>query len=172
MGDQTDETLAGTYFRIDIVDPKERVQAYLDSFKSLPDQKVRPIIPTPRLLSPSRRYTSYSPRLTNNQGFDEALMQTHLHIKTATAAPLPTATFELTVVPEFGNRIGRMHGGAVALLFDMCTTMTVAPAARSDFWHFGGVSRKLDVTYLRPAEVGRTVVVECEVLQLGRRLGE
>lgn len=63
-----------------------------------------------------------------------------------------------------------MHGGAVALVFDMCTTMCTGPIARRNFWWFGGVSRKLDVTYLRPVKVGSTIVIECEVLQIGRRL--
>ena len=56
------------------------------------------------------------------------------------------------------------------MIVDMCTTMAVAPVARRDFWWFGGVSRKLDVTYLRPVMSGRTVRVECEVVQIGRAL--
>lgn len=99
-------------------------------------------------------------------------MQKHLRVVAATGPPHVTATFELDITPAFGNRMGNMHGGAVALLYDMCTTTAVAPASRMDFWRFGGVSRCLNVTYLRPAVVGTTIVIECEVLQLGARLGE
>ena len=49
--------------------------------------------------------------------------------------------------------------------------MAMAPLAREDFWHFGGVSRVLSVTYLRPTKTGRRVVIECEVLQVGKRFG-
>jgi acyl-coenzyme A thioesterase 13 len=76
----------------------------------------------------------------------------------------------MTVLPFYGNRMSNMHGGALALVFDMCTTICTGPIARKDFWWFGGVSRKLDVTYLRPVKVGSIIVIECEVLQIGRRL--
>jgi acyl-coenzyme A thioesterase 13 len=99
-------------------------------------------------------------------------MRDHLKVLSATAAPKVTATFELKVVRGFCNRIGNMHGGAVSLIFDMCTTMTQAPISRVDFWHFGGVSRTLSVTFLRPTPVGTEVVIECEVIQIGARLGE
>lgn len=66
--------------------------------------------------------------------------------------------------------MGNMHGGAVALVFDMTTTMCAAPLARRDFWWFGGVSRTLSVTYMRPVRMGTTVEINCEVLQMGERL--
>jgi len=99
-------------------------------------------------------------------------MGKHLKLISATATPRPTVTFEMTITPNFGNRLDNMHGGAVALVYDMCTTMAVAPISRKDFWHFGGVSRTLSVTYLRPARGGTRIVIECEVLQIGTRLGK
>lgn len=65
-----------------------------------------------------------------------------------------------------------MHGGAVSLVFDMCTTMAAAPAASKDWWEFGGVSRGLSLTFLRPIARGTEVLIECEVLQMSRRYGE
>jgi len=65
-----------------------------------------------------------------------------------------------------------MHGGAVALIFDMCTSMAAAPAATPGWWEFGGVSRMLAVTFLRPITKGTEVLIECEVLQMGQRFGE
>jgi acyl-coenzyme A thioesterase 13 len=53
----------------------------------------------------------------------------------------------------------------------MCTTIAMAPCAREDFWHFGGVTRVLSVTYLRPTKTGTRVVIECQVLQVGKRFG-
>lgn len=81
-----------------------------------------------------------------------------------------TAVFEVKVAPIFANRMGNMHGGAVAMILDMCTTMTAAPLAREDFWWFGGVSRTLSMTYLRPVRMGMDLLIECEVLQQGTRL--
>lgn len=97
-------------------------------------------------------------------------MSKHLRVISATATPKCSVTLEMDVLPNYGNRMDNMHGGAVALVFDMCTTMCTGPIAKKDFWWFGGVSRKLDVTYLRPVKVGSTIVIECEVLQIGRRL--
>jgi len=98
-------------------------------------------------------------------------MTQHLQLVSSTGPPKVTSVFELEVTPAFGNRMGNMHGGAIALVYDMCTTMTVAPLSREDFWWFGGVSRVLSVTYLRPVKVGMCIRIECEVLQMGTRLG-
>jgi len=97
-------------------------------------------------------------------------MRDHIRVVSATGPPRVTATFELDITPAFSNRMGNMHGGAIALVFDMCTTMCAAPLARRDFWWFGGVSRTLSITYLRPVKVGVVVLIECEVLQMGERL--
>lgn len=82
------------------------------------------------------------------------------------------ATFEFRVVRALCNRLDNMHGGAISLVYDMCTTMAMAPASKRDFWFFGGVSRTLSVTFLRPLKIGMEVLVECELVQIGSRLGE
>lgn len=60
----------------------------------------------------------------------------------------------------------------MALLADMTTTMAAAPIAEPGWWEFGGVSRTLSVTYLRPSVVGTRVVVRCVVRNVGARLCE
>jgi acyl-coenzyme A thioesterase PaaI-like protein len=50
----------------------------------------------------------------------------------------------------------------------MCTTMATAPIAKKDFWHFGGVSRIITVSYLRPIPKGITLLVKCKVVQIGK----
>ena len=98
-------------------------------------------------------------------------MTRDLVLVSATGPPNVTAIFEMDMTPMYGSRMGNAQGAAVALIHDMCTTMAMAPLAREDFWHFGGVSRVLSVTYLRPTKTGTRVVVECEVLQVGKRFG-
>lgn len=97
-------------------------------------------------------------------------MREHIRLVSASKSPRTTCTFELVITDHFSNRMGNMHGGAVALVFDMTTTMCAAPLARRDFWWFGGVSRTLSVTYMRPVRMGTTVEINCEVLQMGERL--
>ncbi|KAI5788286.1 HotDog domain-containing protein [Geopyxis carbonaria] len=66
--------------------------------------------------------------------------------------------------------MGNLHGGAAALIFDVCTTAALAPIAAPGFYSYAGVTRSLNVTYLRPVPVGSEVSVVCEVLHAGRRL--
>ncbi len=98
-------------------------------------------------------------------------MREHISVVNATrTVDKATAVFEMKAAPLFANRMGNMHGGAVAMVFDMCTTMTAAPLARKDFWWFGGVSRTLTITYLRPVRKNTELLIECEILQQGKRL--
>ena len=41
---------------------------------------------------------------------------------------------------------------------------------KEDFWVNGGVSRVLSVTYVRPAPEGEAMLVECEVVHMGKTL--
>ena len=77
-------------------------------------------------------------------------------------------TFALTVPRSLCNAGGNLHGGAVALIFDMCTSMSVSVCAREGFWDTGHVSRTLNCTYLRPAPEGTELLVESEVVHLGK----
>ncbi|KAI3329501.1 HotDog domain-containing protein [Ustulina deusta] len=84
--------------------------------------------------------------------------------------PHPRATFRLTVQPMHDNGLGNLHGGCTSTIFDICTTFPLQMMSRPGFWQYGGVSRTLNVTYLRPVPVGTTVDVECEVVHAGQRL--
>ncbi|KAH9210737.1 putative acyl-coenzyme A thioesterase 13 [Leptodontidium sp. 2 PMI_412] len=87
-------------------------------------------------------------------------------------ASTPTAktTFSILVTANLQNPRGNMHGGAQALLVDMCTTMAVAPLSSEEFWHFGGLTRTLNVTCLKPIPGGEVVYIDCEVKGIGKRL--
>ncbi|KLU81832.1 hypothetical protein MAPG_00913 [Magnaporthiopsis poae ATCC 64411] len=87
-----------------------------------------------------------------------------------TEDPLVTATFRYTVPKKHCNRMGNLHGGAAATIFDYATTMPLVLVSRPGFWRHMGVSRNLSVTYVRPAPCGTTVLVECQVVAVGARL--
>lgn len=98
-------------------------------------------------------------------------MRDHIRLVSARCtADRATAVFSLIGGQYLTNRVGSIHGGAVALVYDMCTTMCAAPLARKGFWEFGGVSRNLSITYLRPAKPDMDIMVTCEVLHMGTRL--
>lgn len=63
-----------------------------------------------------------------------------------------------------------LHGGAVALIFDICTTTVLAACAKEGFWDAGHVSRTLNCTFLRPIPEGQKILVRSEVVHLGKRL--
>lgn len=82
----------------------------------------------------------------------------------------PKCTFSYTVVQENLNSMGNMHGGCTASIFDWCTTMPVCMVNTPDFWWYLGVSRTLNVTYLKPIPVGDSILIECELMSIGRSM--
>ncbi|KIW27532.1 uncharacterized protein PV07_07262 [Cladophialophora immunda] len=131
----------GMSFAIQIEDPVQRIEEFMNRYKREPVA----------------------------EGFEESLITRDLSVVSATGPPNVTAVFEMDIIPMYGTRMGNASGAAITLIHDICTTMAMAPLATKDFWHFGGVSRVLSVTYLRPTKVGTKVLIECEVLQVGAR---
>lgn len=82
-----------------------------------------------------------------------------------------TTVFSLTIPQSLCNMAGVLHGGAVALIFDICTSSAIAAASKEGFWDSGHVSRTLNCTYLRPVIEGQKVIVESEVVHLGKKMG-
>lgn len=82
----------------------------------------------------------------------------------------PRCVFSYTVIQENQNGTGNMHGGCTATLFDFCTSMPVCLINSPDFWWYLGVSRTLSVTYLKPIPVGEKILIECEIMSIGKTL--
>ncbi|KAL7272203.1 hypothetical protein RUND412_004999 [Rhizina undulata] len=106
----------------------------------------------------------------HDRGFTPELTKSRLKLTAASAHPEGTTTFEFTVTEEYTNYLGSIQGGAVATLFDICTTTALIPIAREGFWEFLGVTRNLNITYLRPALVGCTLEFKSTVVHAGKRL--
>ena len=183
--------LPGTWFDLSVDDPKARVQAFLDSYKprdnDLPEVgAILCVVPCPGSVPPCDgpaacaglssclRRPSTKQQTDCWQTFDLALMRRHLRLVDAYRLPngMAIATFSMLVTTSLCNRTGMLHGGAASMIVDMCTTMAQAPIAKPGFWHFGGVSRTLSVTYLRPISKDIEILIVCEVMQVGKALGE
>jgi acyl-coenzyme A thioesterase 13 len=150
---------------IDWNDPYQRVKFFYE-YNSPNPGEVCHIVMTLR-----GRYKS----LTRLQSID-ALWRGNLKLVSVDVDPNnPTVgrtVFEFIVPPLLSNAGGNLHGGAVAVIFDVCTSMTCAAVSKEDFWDAGHVSRALNCQYIRPAPTGTVLLVESEVVHLGRSLGQ
>lgn len=64
-----------------------------------------------------------------------------------------------------------MHGGAAGVIFDMATTSALCPLATPGNWEFlGGVTRTLNISYLRAVPIGTTVLISANVVQAGKTM--
>lgn len=92
---------------------------------------------------------------------------------TKPAAGTAVVTFSFPVKKFYTNIMGSLHGGAQATIFDALTTLAlqaVAEPEKGQWLEGGGVSRTLNVTYLRPAPIGEKILCECEIVHAGKRL--
>jgi acyl-coenzyme A thioesterase 13 len=105
--------------------------------------------------------------LKSGDYMSELLPHIRLH---SIAHAQPRVTFTFTVAPQHCNRLYNLHGGCAASLFDFTTTMAILLANKPGFWEYLGVSRTLNVTYLRPIPEGQEVLIENEIVQIGRRM--
>ncbi|KAH8774869.1 HotDog domain-containing protein [Hyaloscypha finlandica] len=104
------------------------------------------------------------------QGWGSTFFHDSLDFVSATASPAGRTVFRLTVLPSHCNRLGNLHGGCTATVFDICTSTALAPIAKPGYWQYAGVSRGLSVTYLKPVPVGEKVLVDSEVVSAGKRM--
>jgi acyl-coenzyme A thioesterase PaaI-like protein len=64
-----------------------------------------------------------------------------------------------------------MHGGAAGVIFDMSTTTALCPIARPGFWEFmGGVTRSLNISYLKAVPIGSKVRLNSKVVSVGKQM--
>jgi len=87
------------------------------------------------------------------------------------AGPEGWTVCEFPITKAYTNLNGVMHGGAAGVLFDMFTTIALGPLARPGYWDFlGGVTRTLNISYLRAVPLGTTIKIRAHVVQIGRTM--
>lgn len=112
------------------------------------------------------------------QNFDKSFYDA-LSVRSATVSKSSGGTpaqaiFHCKIPPLYSNQPAdsenkTTHGAAITTFFDMTTSLAIV-AANSPGWGSTGVSRRLDVTYLKPPVEGEDVLIECEVMSIGKRL--
>lgn len=57
------------------------------------------------------------------------------------------------------------------MIFDMSTTTALCPVARPGFWEFmGGVTRSLNISYLKAVPIGTHVRLNSRVISVGKQM--
>lgn len=77
-----------------------------------------------------------------------------------------TITFAFPVQPWQANRVGKLHGGMISVAFDMTIAALARFYARENF----APTISLDVKYVRPVEVGDTLLVTARAVAAGKRI--
>ncbi len=103
-------------------------------------------------------------------GYDATVLR-GLKVASASYEPIPCATLRMIITPNLCNKMGNLHGGATATIFDNCTTFPIYLAREEGSWEMPGVSRTLNVAYLAAVKEGEEVEVEAEIVSIGKRLG-
>lgn len=77
-----------------------------------------------------------------------------------------TITFGFPIQPWQANRVGKLHGGMICSAFDMTIAALARFFARENF----APTISLDVKYVRPVEVGDTMLVTAKAVATGMRI--
>lgn len=101
--------------------------------------------------------------MIDNEGHDTILKK----VKVVEVSKEGVCKAELYVEKEHTNIYGTLHGGYIATLVDIITSLALLAHPRQG----KGVSVNLNVSYLKPAKKGEHIVIEGITTKAGRTLG-
>ncbi|KDQ15505.1 hypothetical protein BOTBODRAFT_54767 [Botryobasidium botryosum FD-172 SS1] len=81
-----------------------------------------------------------------------------------------TVTCEIVTGEDMLNGLGTMHGGCIAYLVDVCTTIPIMIVADGGDLSTGGVSQTLSIVYHSPATLGSHLRIVSTIVSRGRRV--
>lgn len=73
------------------------------------------------------------------------------------------------VQKEYLNTNQQFAGGAQAAVHDACTGWTLLTVAKPGFWASFGMTRTLNMSYLKSPQVGDVLRLDCKVSQISIR---
>lgn len=68
------------------------------------------------------------------------------------------------------NKLGQLHGGCSTTLIDIASSTLLLAIGEGGFYSLGGISRSLNIKFLRPAFEGMEILINCELIHAGKRL--
>ena len=142
-------------------------ESYLEKYRAVTTSKeFENASPEERIASILAISTTYDKRLTSQFMEEDVKLVSFTKLSDSTCS----AVFKFRVERFYCNISGNLHGGAQALFYDMLTSFAMQAIGVRGFWLNGGVSRTLEVTYLRPAPEGTELLCEVEVMSTGKSL--
>ncbi|WEW59719.1 hypothetical protein PRK78_005199 [Emydomyces testavorans] len=100
----------------------------------------------------------------------ESSLREHICFQSTSLGPPTRAVFRSVVAPSMCNKLGNLHGGCAATIIDILTSVVLLAIGQPGMFSYGGVTRTLDVKYLRPVPEGMQIEIDCELLSMGKRL--
>ncbi|KAF3403020.1 hypothetical protein DPV78_003841 [Talaromyces pinophilus] len=103
------------------------------------------------------------------KGYDTKLLTQDLRF--IDADPSGSCVWEMIIDETWCNMNGVLHGGAYGVIFDMCTAISMQTVSRPGYWEFlAGVTRTLNISYLKAIPLGTTIRINCQVEQHGKTM--
>ncbi|OAT11941.1 thioesterase [Blastomyces gilchristii SLH14081] len=109
-------------------------------------------------------------RNNDYKGYNHDLFRDHVRYESASHSPRPRVSFLLTVTEPFCNKNGALHGGCATTLIDVTSTGFLIALSKPGYFSQGGVSRTLNVKFVRPAPMGVEVRIVNELVHAGKRM--
>ncbi|KAJ5758728.1 hypothetical protein N7520_005884 [Penicillium odoratum] len=133
-----------------------------------------------QILPPAREMTEFEQHVydcthmigkkTGDIRWDIDARECSLRFESATRGPPSKVAFTFTITPSLSNTLGSLHGGCAATLVDILSTVILLGVSSPGKFGFGGVTRNLRLTYLRPVPIGTEARIVCEIVHVGKRL--